>query len=154
MTSIVCSTASAQTTSDALPHPETFYEFPVAKATTIAGVEYRCFEADGSWRTVAHVVVDYRAFYLWAQRADAEIASYAREATLLGDQVRYYKSAYDLARNGETFQRGLLDRTVRANEATAGRLKLERAALWAGIVLFGVAAAAEGVALAVQRSNP
>jgi len=65
-------TATAQTTIPRRPDRE--YQFPVAQEHTVDGVVLKCFEKDGQgWKTVGHMVVDYRAFFPWAEWADSQI---------------------------------------------------------------------------------
>jgi len=69
---IVSSTAIAQTIEPTRPIKQ--YEFPLAKEYLIDGIPHKCFEKDGKgWKNIGHIVVDYRAFFPWANWADAQI---------------------------------------------------------------------------------
>jgi len=73
---MLCSTAIAQTTEPSRPTEQR--AFPEAARIIMDGTEYRCYEANGDeWKQVAHIVVDYRAFFAWATWADAEMAKLA-----------------------------------------------------------------------------
>jgi hypothetical protein len=84
---MLCSTVSAQTIEPSRPVEER--PFPAAAHITMDGTEYRCFAANGDdWKQVAHIVVDYRAFFAWATWADAEMAKIEilRNKTLVFEQ--------------------------------------------------------------------
>lgn len=71
---LYCTVASSDQTQSNPPRPTVELEFPVAEVIRSNGTEYRCFAADGEgWKRVAHIHVDYQAFFLWTQWADRTI---------------------------------------------------------------------------------
>lgn len=85
---LCCTVARSQAIQSSPQRPAFEIEFPPAEVVRVGGVEYRCFAADGeSWKRVAHIVVDYRAFFAWGQWVDRTFVRMQAERNELSLQL-------------------------------------------------------------------
>jgi hypothetical protein len=67
-----CCTATADEIEPKRPNRQ--YEFPVAVEINHGGVVHKCFAKDGEdWKTVGHIIVDYRLFFHWSTWAESRM---------------------------------------------------------------------------------
>lgn len=70
--------------------------------------EYKCFTAK-EYQTIAHIIIDYRWFWVYATNLELQLGLKTKEVTNLGQQMQLWKEKYTLMSGEKDFLGGLFD---------------------------------------------
>lgn len=121
-------------------------QVPEAIDFSVDGRELRCFDRDG-WEQVAHIIIDYRAFFGWADRMELTLLIERKTNAVLEEKLVKTREIYQMSRDANHMMLSQID--LYQQEAKDNRKKM----VWSlvghavGLVALGVL----GVVFVVQR---
>lgn len=104
--------------------------------------EYICFTAP-EYNTISHIIIDYRWFWDYSLKLEAELKIYRAEVDNLNTQLAIWQKNLEIAENGRREIGDLFDLEMRNKLKLQKKKELEEW-IWKGLTVAMIAVAAAG----------